>query len=154
MRTEVEAGAAPPPERGRKTTEEVLRFEDRDLLPVLGEPHARREAADPTTEDDDMGHAVLIVAGDPTPCSRPRARLLLVAECAAKEQLAASFQPHERDPKMLGGARGPDPVHVAAQLVNAQRGMPLVLIEIAHRIEEALLVSGGGPDQGLDEVER
>ncbi len=52
VRAEVEPRAGRPAERGGEAAEEVLRFDDRDLLAALGEREAGGEAADAAADDD------------------------------------------------------------------------------------------------------
>ncbi len=54
MRPEIEARAGRPAKRRRQAAEEVLRFDDRDLLAALGEREPGGEAADAAADDDRM----------------------------------------------------------------------------------------------------
>jgi len=55
VRPEVEPGASLAAQRGREPAEEVLRFDERDLLAVLGQRESGGEAANATADDDCVG---------------------------------------------------------------------------------------------------
>ena len=53
--SEVEPGAGLAAQRGREPAEEVLRFDERDLLAALGQRESGSEAANATADDDRVG---------------------------------------------------------------------------------------------------
>ena len=62
---------------------------------------------------------------------------------AAHKDLLTALPRDELDPELVGCTRGPDAGEVAAQLVHAERRMPVVLIERQQRLDEPALIGLG-----------
>lgn len=70
----------------------------------------------------------------------------------AEERLLAVRGPNEEEPKVVGRARRPHANQVSMQLMGSERWVPLVLVEVAQRLDEAALVLAAELGERLEEL--
>lgn len=83
---------------------------------------------------------------------RPAQRDSGVVAGATDQRLTAVLRPEKDDPELVGSARRPHAAEVAAQLVDAERRMLLVLVEQDQRSNEASLVGLREATERLEEL--